>query len=423
MSKWKKRLKKWRFKLRKQVFKLVPDVMHIGRRAIVRGILLSGQPGLEKRFAMGEEGTLAMERELLAQQLFGKRPWLVPIVQRGSKAIAMPRYKDEQRLDRAAITMSEAERIDAARQALRIAWEIFEKGYAHRDFHAGNLFWVNGRVMATDFETMEPYPQNQSPAFPDSYDLAGKGLPTAFSTRFMSYTRDSPEALQQVLGVPLSEALKGVHELLSDRLREESLSFQTVGDRHITKAERIYGSFTLPHFSVSPDKVQRNSARRMDRFGVEKAMINGRHMLDLGCHCGAMRFEAQRFGPATSLGIEFDPEKVEIARGIARYNGLNNVEFRQGDVDALEPESLGRKVDVVFCLAINRHVKNPAHLYDLLGRITGEWLFFEGNSGTDLEEALGLLRKAGFASVTSVGMSDDDCIPKNNNRPMIVARK
>ena len=423
MARWKKRLKKWRFSLRKRIFKLVPDVMHIGRRAFVRGILLSGQPGLEKHFSMNAEGKLCFERELLAQELFGDRPWLVPVVKRGVRTVAMCRYKQEQRLDHAVQGMDEETRLEVARQALRIAWEIFNKGYAHRDFHSRNLFWVKDRLMATDFETLEPYPADQIPAFPESYDVSGGGLPSPYSTANMSYVRDRSDGLQQVLGVPLNEAMKGVYESLEEWLREESLSFQTGKDRHLTKAERIYGSFELPHFSVKADKVQRNSGRRMERFGVKPSMIEGKRVLDLGCHCRAMLLEAQRFRPASSLGIEFDAAKVDVAQAVARFNGLRSVEFRPGDVDTLEPDSLGQKYDVVFCLAINGHVKKPDRLYDLLGRVTGDRLLFEGNLGTDVEAVTSKLREAGFASVTHVGMSDDDCVPKNNNRPMIVAQR
>jgi hypothetical protein len=239
----------------------------------------------------------------------------------------------------------------------------------------------------------------------------------------MCYIKDRALSLQRVLGIPLSQALQGVHELMAERLREESLSFQTVGDRHLTRAKRIYGSFELPCFKVSPEKVQRNSARRMERFGMKPGMLDGLNVLDLGCHCGAMLFEAQRFNPAFSLGVEFDAEKIEVARAVARFNGLATVQFRTGDVDRLEPEELGRKFDAVFCLAINKHVKNPDRLFQLLGRLSEKLLFFEGNSGTDPEEVNRRLREAGFASVDYLGLSDDDCVPKNNSRPMFVARK
>ena len=146
-------------------------------------------------------------------------------------------------------------------------------------------------------------------------------------------------------------------------------------------------------------------------------------MLDLGCNCGAMTLEAQQFQPAFSLGIEYDAEKIAVARSVARFNGLKNLEFRAGDVDILEPENVGGKSDVVFCLAINRHVKNPERLYESLGRVTGGVLFFEGNGGTEVDDVLQRLRAAGFVSVDFRGMSDDDCLPKNNNRPVFVARR
>src|SRR5690349_4028869 len=125
MGRWKKRIKKWKFSLRKRLFKLVPDVVHIGRRAFTRGVLLSGQPGIEKHFSLNAEGALSYEREWLAQELFGDRPWMVPMVKRGARTLAMPRYKDEQRLDHAAPSMPESARLEAARQALQIAWEVF----------------------------------------------------------------------------------------------------------------------------------------------------------------------------------------------------------------------------------------------------------------------------------------------------------
>jgi hypothetical protein len=423
MAKLKKRIRRLKYSFRKRFLKLVPNVLHIGQRALTRSILLYGQPGLEKHFAGDAEGRKSFEREMLAQQLFGRRTWLVPSVQRRARVIAMPRYKEEQRLDFAVKHMDEATRLEAARQALQIIWEIFDQGYAHRDFHAKNLFWVNGRLIATDFETLEPYPPGQVPPFPKCYDIVGQGLVSPDSTGHMCYTADHPLALQKLLGIPLDQAMEGVREFLKDALREESLSFKSARERHLTQIGRIYASFRLPFFTVEAHEAQRHSARRMEIFGMKETLFKDRRVLDLGCNSGAMLLETLQFEPAFCLGIEYDAEKVALARSLARFNGLKRVEFKAGDVDTLEPEALGQIFDVVFCLAINLHVKNPDRLYDLLGRITGDLLFFEGNAGTDVEDAISRLHRAGFASVTPLGMSDDDCLPKNNKRPMIVARR
>jgi hypothetical protein len=423
MAKLKKKLQRLKFNLRKGVFQFLPGVVHIGRRALTRRIMLYGRPWVEKQFANDADGRLAFERELLAQKLFAGRPWLMPMEERGPRTLAMPRFSDEQRLDIAAKSMNEAERLDAAQQAVHAAWEIFERGYAHRDLHAKNFFWMKGQLILTDLETIEAYPESAAPAFPESYDIVARGLPSPHSTGNMCYTADREMSLRRVLGVPFERAVEAVHRTLKDRLREESATFKTASARHVLRAERIYCSFRLPFLTVPGEEVQRNSERRFKRFGIDEKTLRGRRLLDLGCFFGAMTFESQQFQPASSLGIEYDVAKVEVARSISRFNGLKDIEFRTGDVDLLEPESLGGKFDVVFCLAINRHVKDPDHLYELLGRVTGDVLFFEGNGGTDVDDAQQRLRQAGFKTVNFLGMSDDDCLPQNNNRPLFVARR
>ena len=423
MAKLKKKIKRLKSSIRKRVLGFVPQVLRIGKRALRRGTLRYGQPWFEKQFSDDADGLRAFERELLAQKLFKDRPWLTPAVERGPRCLAMPRFRDEQRLDLAAPRMNEATRLEVARQALLAAWEIFDKGYAHRDFQGENLFWVNGNLMVTDFETLEPYPPADAPAFPESYDIVARGLTSTHSKGPIGYASDHSLALQRLLGVPFDRAIASVHDVLKEHLREQSLTFKTAGERHVVRAERIYGSFVLPYLTVAAEEAQRHSARRLEKFGVGAELLRGRRLLDLGCNCGAMLFEARQFQPAVSLGIEYDAEKIEVARAVARFNGLNNIEFRAGDVDALEPETVGGTYDVVFCLAINRHVKNPERLYDFLGRITADTLFFEGNGGTSVEEVLQRLREAGFKTVDFIGMSDDDCLANNNNRPGFVARR
>ena len=419
----KRKLKRLKFKLRKAVFQFLPGVLHVGRRALTRAVLMHGRPWIEKAFSDNADGRLAFEREMLAQKLFKGRPWLMPMVERGPRKLAMPRFSEAQRLDVALPLMSESERLDAAQQAVHAAWEIFDQGYAHRDLHAKNLFWVQGQLIVTDLETLEAYPPESVPAFPESYDIVARGLPSPHSTAHMCYTSGHEFALQRTLQVPLARALETVQQTFKDRLRTESATFKTASDRHTLRAERIYGSFTLPHLSVGAEEVQRNSAGRLAKFGVTAEILRGKRLLDLGCFCGAMTFQAQEFQPAFSLGIEYDAAKVEVTRSIVRYTGVRNMEFRQGDVDLLEADKLGGDFDVVFCLAINRHVKDPARMYQLLGRVTGEVLFFEGNGGTDVEDARQRLQGAGFKKVDFLGMSDDDCLPSNNNRPLFVARR
>jgi len=290
---------------------------------------------------------------------------------------------------------------------------------------------VDGVLLVSDFETMAPLPPETSTAFPVSYDLTGEGLTSPHNTQLMCYRRDAPEALGRTLGVDLEAALDGLRARLKDELREACSSFKAVeagydrnrSRRHICRTGRIYGSFSLPYFAVAPSEAQRDSAKRFAKFGLREAELGGRSLLDLGSNVGGMTFAAQVFAPGRCVGVEYDADKIRVADRIARFCGLSNVEFRRGDIDHLDEASLGGPFDVVFSLAIERHVASIDKLFALLGRQTRGLLVFEGNDGCDVGDTTARLRRAGFRRVDSVGVCDDDIKPENNKRPLILARK
>lgn len=410
-------------KLRRRVLGLGTEPIHSGRRAVVRGARFRPGKRLVKEYDLTKDGGESLQRELLAKKLFGDHDWFIPVRRAGFRKLAMDRYREVERLDRATASMDEATRVDVARQAIRIAWDLFQDGYAHRDMHAKNCFWVNGRLHLGDFETLTRYPEGDVPAFPESYDVTGEGLPTPYETKNMGYGAARHSTLEKITGISKETALKAVQELLKDELREASLSFQTHQKRHNCKAQKIYTAFTVPHFFVGRDEAQRDAARRLVQFGITEETVAGRSVLDLGSNVGGILFELQNFKPASSLGVEYDAAKVAIARKVALYAGLKNIRFEQMDIDKLDPEQMGPPKDIVLCLAIDKHVKKPERLFWLLGRITAGTLYFEGNSGSDPEEVRTRLLSEGFAKVENLGLSDDDCLPENNIRPILRASK
>ncbi|MHC4122152.1 MAG: hypothetical protein ACYSSI_01150 [Planctomycetota bacterium] len=50
-------------------------------------------------------------------------------------------------------------------------------------------------------------------------------------------------------------------------------------------------------------------------------------------------------------------------------------------------------------------------------------MYFEGNAKTDSEKVKTALVREGFGEVRILGVATDDCIPDNNCRPLILARK
>jgi 2-polyprenyl-3-methyl-5-hydroxy-6-metoxy-1,4-benzoquinol methylase len=215
-----------------------------------------------------------------------------------------------------------------------------------------------------------------------------------------------------------------VAQALKDELRGASASFRKRGRRHfLSTPDVIYCAFSTPTFSVSPAEAQRDAGRRLLRFGLGESEVRGKRVLDLGSNNGAMLFELSNFGPASGLGVEYDGEKVDLARRIAAFAGLAGLEFRQADVDQLEAKDLGPPFEVVLCLALEAHVERPKRLYALLGELTRGTLYFEANASTRPGEVESSLREAGFSGIQNLGVCDDDIVPRNNRRPIFTARK
>ena len=212
-------------------------------------------------------------------------------------------------------------------------------------------------------------------------------------------------------------------DCLKARTLESSKSFRKKTGRHYPMTPDVaYCAFTTPNFTVHRHEAQRDASERFARFGIDEKTLRGKRVLDLGANLGAMLFQASNFSIAEGLGIEFDYDKVKTAREIAALSHLDNVSFRQGDIDTLLAEELG-VFDITFALAIEGHVRTPERLYRLLGDVTGEVLYFEGNGGCSIDTVKDALHKAGFRNVEYLGFCTDDIVPRNNRRPLLNAVK
>lgn len=210
---------------------------------------------------------------------------------------------------------------------------------------------------------------------------------------------------------------------LREQLMEVSQSFQKGTERHQRRRQEVaYCSFYNRRFSVLRHQAQRDSVRRLEQFGLTRSVALGRTFLDLGCYTGGMLLQASNLGLKHGLGVEYDAEKAETAQQIADLSGLSQLTFRQGDIDQLQPDEAGVR-DIVFCLAIEAHVKDRDRLDWLLGQVTGRRLCFEGNGRCDMDDVVKRLRGVGFRRFQHLGMSDDDIDPRNHNRPVLVADK
>ncbi len=420
-------------RISKAIMGRLPGIVHIGNRAVGKQSRTGETLEFTKYFKNSSESYEAYKRELEARQLFANKPWIAPIIRYRERQITLPFYRANSRLDHAALSIDKPMRFDVAYKAIKILFDIFYAGYAHGDFHTKNMFWIDEDLVLVDFEKLTKYIEPMRPAFPISYDLTGQGQlesPPFNSCKvpLMHYEAKTPskKSLRLVLGIPLENVLNKMISDFMSRLREVSTTFRTSRNhrkRHSTKVQRIYSSFELPYMSVSAHETQRDSFRRLSKFGINKENIRGKTILDLGCNVGSMIFESQIYHPSKCLGVEYDKEKVLLTNQIAAYNGLNNVRFIQGDIDRLKKDDLKGPFDITYCLAVEAHVKEKLRLFRLLSEMTLETLYLEGNSTTDLNTVKLNLLKVGFSHVESRGLCDDDYLPQNNKRPLFVARK
>lgn len=407
--------------VRRAILRRVPSVAHAGNRSIGRVRRVDGDERYEKRFTASSSAEY--RAELDARRRWGLQPWMVPIIDSQPRSIFLPKLPQEFRLDRLAPTLSEHDREEVARQAISATFDMFVDGYAHRDLQARNLFSIDGQLQIIDFEMAVPYPSGARPAFPRSYDLVGEGMPSPYETHGACYSYAHPSSLARVLDVPLERALQLLRGDLELEARESSISFKKHSGRHECVTGLTYSSISLPHFQIPPERAQRNCARRFQELGITAEDLAGRRVLDFGCNIGGMLFESLRFEPACALGIEYDADKVRTARRIAAFAGVGHmVEFRQGDVDEAESRDF-EAFDVVFCFAIERHVRRPERLLGLLSEVTRSRLYFEGNSTTNTVAVARTLKERGFAHVEVIGPSTDDVRFENHNRPLLVASR
>ena len=126
----------------------------------------------------------------------------------------------------------------------------------------------------------------------------------------------------------------------------------------------------------------------LDRVGV----ADDANCLDVGCGGGDVTLElARRAREGRVVGLDLDEAKLEIARAEARAAGVDNVEYRCGDLRSAE---LGAGYDVVHVRFVLSHLVDPQAAVDRL---------------------VGLLRPGGVLVVTDIEKTATICEPPHRS--------
>lgn len=170
----------------------------------------------------------------------------------------------------------------------------------------------------------------------------------------------------------------------------------------LASEELRYQRIRLP-FGLSTPGEEREQTLQL-AFGTE---LEGRSVLDIGSYLGYFCLAARERGAGRVCGWEIDAERRRKARLLAEIKGLE-VEYRGGDVE--RDEALER-FDVVLCLNVLHHMRDPIAVLDKLIRLTRETLVLEiATLGPHDRKKFGLSSLAAYliarAPVMLVGRGD-----------------
>lgn len=124
-----------------------------------------------------------------------------------------------------------------------------------------------------------------------------------------------------------------------------------------------------------------STARVLNDAGLKPGMT----CLDLGCGGGDVTLELARMvGPQGKvIGVDADRVKLDLASQDAHRRGLENVEFRAGEIDEWNEHSA---YDLIYCRFVLTHVSNPARVLERIlhavrpgGAVVVEDIEFQGH--------------------------------------------
>jgi 2-polyprenyl-3-methyl-5-hydroxy-6-metoxy-1,4-benzoquinol methylase len=147
-----------------------------------------------------------------------------------------------------------------------------------------------------------------------------------------------------------------------------------------------YQDIALP-YGLATGGADRSRTARV----ILPADLRGKAVLDVGCKYGYFCFEAAERGAKRVVGVDVDPDSIRKARLLADCLG-RSVAFEELDV---EEAVIGESFDLVLCLNLLHHMRNPLAVLDRLAAATRERLVLETAAlGAHDRRKLGLSRFA-----------------------------
>ena len=150
-------------------------------------------------------------------------------------------------------------------------------------------------------------------------------------------------------------------------------AFQTTWTREqvtafLEEEQPKYQRIALPYGLSTPGEDRTSTAKL-----VLPERLDGKSVLDIGSYLGFFGHEACRRGATRVVGAEMNGARLRQAKKIADCLGMP-IDFRRLDVDY---DELPGRFDVVLCLNVTHHLRNPFHAIEKLVACAKERLVLE----------------------------------------------
>jgi ribosomal protein L11 methyltransferase len=206
--------------------------------------------------------------------------------------------------------------------------------------------------------------------------------------------------LRKVFGASVGAELRTLPEVDWTEQWREGLGPRTIGRLVIAPSWALPTEPAGPLIIIDPESAFGTGEHGSTRTALallDRHLIPGARVLDLGSGSGILAIAAVRLGAVRATGIEVDEEVEPIARGNAIRNGVvDRVTFITGDATALAPllgpvelllSNILRSVNVALLPAIRQSL------------LPGGIAIFAGMELPEREEFLPALRAAGFTVI------------------------
>ena len=175
-------------------------------------------------------------REYHALKMFSKYDWCIPYKRIDEKELIIeyPYIRESCKLKKTLSKLSDEEKEFVLYQIIKIVKDIFVEGYAHRDLHIDNMYYIDSKVILYDYEWVYQYTYEQYNGldFWESIDVIGK---------YSLYSHKHGHNIDN-FGCLLSKDVLDMNDVHGSPVYSEGISY-TFNIQNVTELKDIYKKY------------------------------------------------------------------------------------------------------------------------------------------------------------------------------------